>query len=589
MADPVSILGGLSAGAQLLGAMAKTISTISTFCENFRHAPRQLVRIKDRLIAIQDILAEVESQVQGLTNDDILPEDMRQRLYAAVSTILADVEKLQKRIPCPISVGGSVRKRLQWATFRERWTKKDLGEITQAEACLMDIMQVLISRSVLIIICEIRQKKAELGRIQPETYASDRRLALCQINSIVLENHSTWRWMGFLGAFTYAVDVQHQWRSRLVFGFQPPTWTWLQSMVFQLDLAAPLNGASGFRITSGHLYLQNRVPVDSPFMAACQRGDIFLMKQYLTDQPWALRDKTISTGETPLLLSIKSENLQAVQWLLEQGANPNDGDDDQVLPVFATLGMQPRRRQRFVQIPSRWNSSFECFRLLVSHGASVHEVVRGKTLGNINLVSRCPSPPLYDFTVDYINLLRSENFADFDFSEPTRMSLFVNAFQSPCYGLQAIQALVHSGANVSRILDDGRTYLAIAAEMSEDIKVLKYVYENGCASYLNRQDKWGWTPLHYCVFMEWGRWHSPRTDKSKFLLDMGADPKIKAREHELLPIPTFDSDHFTPIELADHLESHWPTGVSALLRSYVREEDVFYDAMESQDNAPVGS
>ncbi|KAI0537503.1 hypothetical protein GGR58DRAFT_344188 [Xylaria digitata] len=107
--------------------------------------------------------------------------------------------------------------------------------------------------------------------------------------------------MGFVGAFTYVVDVQQRWTSRLVLGFQPPTWAWLQSVLFQINLAAPLNGARGFRITSGHVYLQNRVPVDSPPMSACQRGDIPLMKQYPADQPWALRDRAITTGETPLL------------------------------------------------------------------------------------------------------------------------------------------------------------------------------------------------------------------------------------------------------------------------------------------------
>ncbi|GAW20379.1 hypothetical protein ANO14919_098850 [Xylariales sp. No.14919] len=101
MADPLSILGGLSAGGQVLGAIVKTIAAISTLCENFRDAPRQLVRIKDRLIAIQDILAEVESQVHDLADDDILPKNMRNHLHVAVSTILGDVEKLRKHIPGP--------------------------------------------------------------------------------------------------------------------------------------------------------------------------------------------------------------------------------------------------------------------------------------------------------------------------------------------------------------------------------------------------------------------------------------------------------------------------------------------------------
>lgn len=109
--------------------------------------------------------------------------------------------------------------------------------------------------------------------------------------------------MGLVSAFTHVVDDQQGWRSRLVLGVQPPTWAWLQSVLLQIDLAASLNGAWGFRITSGHLYLQNRVLIDAPFMRACQKGDIALMEQSLADQPWALRDKVINTGETPLLVS----------------------------------------------------------------------------------------------------------------------------------------------------------------------------------------------------------------------------------------------------------------------------------------------
>ncbi|KAI0416380.1 ankyrin repeat-containing domain protein [Xylaria grammica] len=587
MADPLSILGGLSAGGQVLGAIVKTIAAISTLCENFRDAPRQLVRIKDRLIAIQDILAEVESQVHDLADDDILPKNMRNHLHVAVSTILGDVEKLRKHIPGPNGATSSICKRLQWAAFRQKLFKKDLEEITQAEASLMDILQVLISRSVLTILSQSRRRKEDFERMQAESRASERRLALRRINSIVLDTRSIWRWVGFVSAFTYAVDVQQRWTSRLVLGFQPPTWAWLQSILFQIDLAAPLNGAKGFRIVSGHLYLQNRVAVDSAFMAACQRGDIPLMKQYLADQPWALRDRAISTGETPLLLAIKGQSLQAVRWLLEQGANPNDGDDDQVLPVFATLGMRPRQVRPFIQVPSSWDYWFECFRLLVSHGASVHEVARGKTLGTLNLISSCPKPPPYDYTLDYINLLRSENYVDFDMCDESGWSIFVNALRSPDHSLKAIRTLVDTGVNASRILDDGRTYLALAAESSSDVRVLQYLYDNGCALHLNRQDKWGWTPLHYCIFTESGKRGDPMMRRVKYLLDKGANPEIIADEHERVPIPTLDSDCFTPIDLAEHLEKYLPTGLTALLRNYVRDEDVFYEAVESQDSVPA--
>lgn len=145
MADPVSILGGISAGGHLLGAILKTITAISTLCENFRDAPRQLVRIQDKLISIQDVLTEVKSQAQELTDGDLLHEKLRRSLHRTVATILADVDKLQKRIPYPTSSSSSIRTRLQWTVFRQKLSKKELEQIAQAKASLMEILQVLIS------------------------------------------------------------------------------------------------------------------------------------------------------------------------------------------------------------------------------------------------------------------------------------------------------------------------------------------------------------------------------------------------------------------------------------------------------------
>ncbi|KAF2963957.1 hypothetical protein GQX73_g9630 [Xylaria multiplex] len=203
------------------------------------------------------------------------------------------------------------------------------------------------------------------------------------------------------------------------------------------------------------------------------------MKQCLADQPWALRDKAVTTGEMPLLnLAIKGESLEAVRWILEQGANPNDGVDDQVLRHTwnaISENIPIRIAPAFVEL------IFECFRLLVSHGASVHEVARGKTLGMLNVLSQYRNTTLYDYTLDHINLLRSENYVDFD----------------TC-------------------------------------------------------DEAGWSTL-------------------------------------LIPIPALDSGEFNPVDLASYFERRRPTGVTDLLRSYARDEDIFYDAVERQDSTPVAA
>ncbi|KAI8945685.1 ankyrin repeat-containing domain protein [Xylaria longipes] len=578
MADPLSILGGLSASGQILSTIVKTVVAISAFCDNFRNAPRHFVRIKYRLIEIQDILVEIESQALNLTDDDFLPHNIRERLDSAIATVLKEVIEVQKHIPRQTSITG----KLLWATFLKSLSKKSLKELDQAEASLFKIIHFLTYRNAMRLAVEVHQRQQKTGREQAKPGAAAvSRLAIRQINFFALNGDSIWRWMGFSGAFSYTKDCQGRWKSRWSLGFQPP-WSWMQSVLIQLDLANRSDGGSGIRITSGHLYLQNRIPIDHPFMRACHSGDIALMRQCLDDQPWAIRDKCATTGETPLLLAIKSESLEAVKWLLERGANPNDGDDDQILPVFAALGMKAPGKSHFLQLAPKWSSWLECLRLLALHNASIHEVVHGKTLGMLSVFSQYRNAVADDHTLDYINFLRSEDYVDFDTVDRQGWSTLGLALQSPTQGPRAIQILKGLGVNISRILDDGRSYLSIALEATKDIGILQYLYDNGCAPHLNRQDRWGWTPLHYGGFAESAANRDSRFPKLLFLLEKGANTDTRASHHHLIPIVGLGD--FTPIELADHLEQRQPTGAGALLRTYARVEEKFYDAVAFQQD-----
>ncbi|TRX91560.1 hypothetical protein FHL15_007565 [Xylaria flabelliformis] len=581
MADPLSILGGLTASGQILSTIVKTVVAISEFCDNFRNAPRHFVRIRDRLIQIRDILVEIESQIQNLTDDDFLPRDIRKHLHNAISSVLKEVIQVQEYIPRRTSF----TEKLQWATFRKRLSKKAVEELDQAEASLFKIFHFLTCRNAMILRVESRQRqpKTEQKQTKPWSAIASRR-AIRQINFAFLNSDSIWRRLGVSGALSYVKDDQGHWKSHWLLGFQPP-WSWMQSVLFQIDFANRSDGASGVRITSGHLYLQNRISTDHPFMRACQSGDIDLMRQCLDDQPWVIRDRCITTGETPLLLAIKGESLEAVKWLLERGANPNDGDDDQLLPVFAALGMKAPGKSIFLQLAPKWESWFECLRLLVLHNASIHEVVHGKTLGMLSVFSRYRSTAMNDHTINYINFLRSEDYVDFDTTDRQGWSTLGLALQSPSQGLRAIQILKGLGVNISRILDDGRSYLSIAIEATKDISILQYLYDNGCAQHLNRQDKWGWTPLHYCVFAESGAKCNTGLPKLHFLLEKGANTETRAGYHNLIPIPGLSD--FTPIELADHLEERHPTGAGLMLRTYARAEEKFYDAVAFQHDIHV--
>ena len=94
--------------------------------------------------------------------------------------------------------------------------------------------------------------------------------------------------------------------------------------------------------------IQNRVSIDSPLMIACRNGDVELIRQHLVDGNGHVNDRTLCSGKTPLLVSlpkiwmlgrmlilppqlaIEGKHLEAVKYLLNEGADPNIGNDDQM-------------------------------------------------------------------------------------------------------------------------------------------------------------------------------------------------------------------------------------------------------------------
>ncbi|KAI1157457.1 hypothetical protein F5B18DRAFT_657658 [Nemania serpens] len=108
------------------------------------------------------------------------------------------------------------------------------------------------------------------------------------------------------------------------------------------------------------------------------------------------------------------------------------------------------------------------------------------------------------------------------------------------------------------------------------ISILQHLYDNGCALYLNQQDKWGWIPLHYRVFAESRANCYNKLPKLRFLLEKGANTETRASHPHLRPIPSLGNS--TPIELADYLEQRHATGAGTMLRASAHAEEKFYDA-----------
>lgn len=258
------------------------------------------------------------------------------------------------------------------------------------------------------------------------------------------------------------------------------------------------------------------------------------------------------------------------------------------LPIFALLGMRPRRNKMFPQLPSSWLSCMAAFRLLVKYGASVHEVVWGRSLTSLNFCTKrqgvmFQGPDL----IEFFGILHSECYADFNAPDEGGWSALANAIsRSP--NTDAIRFLSKVGVDFTRIASNGRSSLHWAAEMAEDPAILEFICLATGKELINRQDPWGWTPLHYAVVSAYLGYHSGSFEKIRVLLSHGSDPEIKAGSQPLFFTERLQKDLFTAYELSEVLRENVRDGYTEELRKAGKtfgndtdgEDDVFHDAME---------
>lgn len=235
-----------------------------------------------------------------------------------------------------------------------------------------------------------------------------------------------------------------------------------------------------------------------------------------------------------------------------------------------------------LDLPRHNPSWFEITRLLVAHGASVHEVVDGRSLTTLNIVSDFIKP----MTLEFFHLLKSQFYQDFDVAGAAGWSALVAALRSRDQTVPALGFLSENGVSLSRILPDGRTALHLASELVVDEVALAYVCDSCDAAYINRQDHAGWTPLHYALLPEFYGTTKRQFAKVRLLLERGADPCIKAAGNPLLYIhPTLDQ--FDCFEQCRALSSDFCNSFVDTVRLAGKqlppgwEEEIFFDAAEN--------
>ncbi|KAF2802351.1 uncharacterized protein BDZ99DRAFT_469090 [Mytilinidion resinicola] len=89
------------------------------------------------------------------------------------------------------------------------------------------------------------------------------------------------------------------------------------------------------------------------------------------------------------------------------------------------------------------------------------------------------------------------------------------------------KVLFQAGVQMARVLPDGRTLLHFAAELADDVDVLREVYERYDVREVNRQDKYGWSPLHYSITSHSHRPRNGACRKIRYFLGKGADSSVK--------------------------------------------------------------
>jgi hypothetical protein len=260
------------------------------------------------------------------------------------------------------------------------------------------------------------------------------------------------------------------------------------------------------------------------------------------------------------------------------------------LRVFASLGYRDkaaRPTHRLVQFAPNTTIWLEMLQLLVQYGASVHEIMAGKTMTTLSYTRESYDP---ETTVRYFQLLLAESYVDFNVfdNDLGQCSALWNAIRSREYSVPAIDLLAQTGVQLNKVFQNGRNVLHMAAEMGFDAEALMHLYSNHGVTEVNRQDQWGWTPLHYAAASS--SYQHRNCAKVRFLLEKGADPHLKGTnmsrgDHH--PSEMY-SEPISPLEYAGtlmpHIYRHFSDDMRATgtwpLTKEGNEVDVFFDTYE---------
>lgn len=192
----------------------------------------------------------------------------------------------------------------------------------------------------------------------------------------------------------------------------------------------------------------------------------------------------------------------------------------------------------------------EILKLLLQHGASIHEIVNGETVA---MAYRGPSKGKF---VDFLYVLEEELFADWNIQDASGWSVIRHAIlcEDPKIAMRIIS---RNGGDITRLEPDGANALFSAMHRAccEPMIALEELYYTYGVTDVNKRDAYGWTPLHNSVdFAAYGRIRArkDRQEKVNFLLERGADPALTgvANRHGIFKNSEMENLWVTPYEVS---------------------------------------
>jgi len=224
----------------------------------------------------------------------------------------------------------------------------------------------------------------------------------------------------------------------------------------------------------------------------------------------------------------------------------------------------------------------------------VHEVNYDRSLVTLNIMHGGPGVN-FDYpepsALEVFQILHDQCFFDFSSASKGGRCALLTAIRRRTKVTETLQFLSRMGVDFARISTTSHSSLHWAAEMAYDVRCLEYLCSTSAIENINRQDSWGWTPLHYAVVSQRYGYRKAALDKIQCLLCNGADPEIKGRRHPLFFSKIQSLDEFTPLELSRITDSDLSLRFEEKIAQRLVEEldhhdaEVFFDALEEHVEA----